>query len=246
VAYDIRPLSFTEVLDRAFAMLRDQFWLLVGISAVMWIPYGALLALAGTTGLALRAVASVVLLMLLPVEHCALTMAVANVYLGTSTTVSEAYRSTRPILGSIIGTYLLMFLFVLLAAVLVIPAIYLLVCWTLVTPVMIVENSFGMSGLRRSRALVHNSWWKTLGLIVVVSFIASVPAGALEVFWSFIPFLGPILNAATTGVTSSYSLVAVVIYYFDRRCRTEDFDLRILAQQIRSEAAGAMPRTSIA
>jgi hypothetical protein len=33
----------------------------------------------------------------------------------------------------------------------------------------------------------------------------------------------------------------LVIYYFDRRCRTEDFDLRFLAEQIRSDTAAASP-----
>jgi len=45
MAYDIRPLSLAEVLDRGFRVLRDHFLLLVGIAAWAWIPYGILLAL---------------------------------------------------------------------------------------------------------------------------------------------------------------------------------------------------------
>jgi hypothetical protein len=84
--------------------------------------------------------------------------------------------------------------------------------------------------------------------MLVVGLIVAVPGAALEIFCSFIPFVGPILNAATEAVTQSYGLVAVVIYYFDRRCRTEDFDLRLLALQIRSESksTAAVPGTSLA
>jgi hypothetical protein len=40
-----------------------------------------------------------------------------------------------------------------------------------------------------------------------------------------------------------------VVYYFDRRCRLEDFDLRLLAEQIRAEGvpggAAAAPASTI-
>ncbi len=246
MAYDIRPLSFTEVLDRAFEVVRDQFWLVAGISAVAWVPYGVLLALAGPTGRVMQMLAVLLLMVVEPLANTALAVAVAGVYLGLPATVSEAYRATHPILGSLLGTYLLMYVFILLGILLVLPAIYFMVCWILVAPVIIVEERFGMAALRRSRTLVRGSWWKTFGMILVVGLITVLPAAALQVFWSFIPFFGPILNAATQAVTNSYGLVAIVIYYFDRRCRTENFDLRLLAQQIRSERAAAVPGTSLA
>ena len=247
MAYDIRPLSFTEVLDRAFAVLRDQFWLVVGINAVVWIPEGVLLALARPKAVAIPVLAVLLLLVLAPLSHAALTMAVANVYLGSPVTVSQAYRSISPILTSIIGTYLMMYgLAIPLTLLLVLPMIYFVVCWILVTPVMIVEGSFGMAALSRSRILVRGAWWNTFGMGLVVVLFTAVPASVLQIFWSFIPIFGPILNAATQAVANSYGLVAIVIYYFDRRCRTEEFDLRLLALQIRSEGAAAMSGTSVA
>ena len=50
MAYDIRPLSFGEILDRAFRVYLDNFVLLFGISAVVWIPSGILLASAALIG----------------------------------------------------------------------------------------------------------------------------------------------------------------------------------------------------
>jgi hypothetical protein len=129
---------------------------------------------------------------------------------------------------------------------LVIPAIYFMTCWMLVSPVMIVEETFGMASLRRSRALIRGTWWKTFGLLIVVGLIVTVPAAALQIFWSYIPFFGTILNAATSAITQTYGLVAIVVYYFDRRCRTEEFDLRLLAQQIRSETTAPVTGTSLA
>ncbi len=106
---------------------------------------------------------------------------------------------------------------------------------------MIVEHRFGMTALRRSRQLVTGVWWKAFGIFIVAGLIANVPAGVLHLFWSYIPVFGPILTAGTNAIASSYGRVVLVIYYFDRRCRTEDFDLRFLAEQIRSDTTAAAP-----
>jgi len=241
LAYNIRPLSFAEILDRAFRVFRDHFLVLVGISAVLWLPYGAILAV-DHTSLIVFGIAEIAFMLLLPVMSVALTAAVANVYLDRPITVGDAYRSIRVILTPIIGTYLLLYLLVILGLIaLVIPGIYLGTCWSLTAPVMIVEHRFGMTALRRSRQLVTGVWWRTFGIFLVAFLIAQVPAGVLQVLWSYIPGFGPILTAGTSTIASSYGLVMVVIYYFDRRCRTEDFDLRFLAEQIRSDTAAASP-----
>ena len=52
MTYDIRPLSFGEILDRAFRVYLDNFALLFGIAAIIWVPSGIILAsgaLLGTT-----------------------------------------------------------------------------------------------------------------------------------------------------------------------------------------------------
>src|SRR5579864_541913 len=242
LAYNIRPLSFAEILDRAFRVFRDHFSVLVGISAVLWLPYGAILAV-GNTSHVVSGIAGIAFLLLLPVMYVAFTAAVANVYLDRPITVGDAYRSIRFILTPIVGTYLLLYLLVSLGFIaLIIPGIYLGNCWSLAAPVMIVEHRFGMTALRRSRQLVTGVWWRTFGIYIVAFLITGVPAGVLQWFWSFIPVFGPILTAGTKAIVSSYGLVVLVIYYFDRRCRTEDFDLRFLAEQIRSDAAAASDR----
>jgi hypothetical protein len=241
LAYNIRPLSFAEILDRAFRVFRDHFSVLVGISAVLWLPYGAILAV-GNASRVVSGIAGIAFSLLFPVMSVALVAAVANVYLDRPISVADSYRSIRVILTPIIGTYLLLYLLVALGFIaLVIPGIYLLICWNLVAPTMIVEHRFGMTALRRSRQLVTGVWWRTFGILIVAGLIAGVPAGVLQLFWSFIPVFGPILTAGTKAIASSYGLAVLVIYYFDRRCRIEDFDLRFLAEQIRSDTAAASP-----
>ena len=240
MAYNIRPLSFAEILDRAFRVLVDNFALLVGITALVWIPYGFLLAI-GQSMTAVNVIAGILIMIAGPIVHVVLTAAVARVYLDQPTTIADAYNDVRPILLPVIGTY---FVFGVLLALgfiaLVVPGFYLAVCWSLVGPIMIVERRFGMTALARSRELVRGVWWQALGIAFVAGLLVEIPGGVLQYLWMHIPFFGPILNAATQAVTSTYPLVALIIYYFDRRCRTEDFDLRLLAEQIRSESAAPL------
>jgi len=265
MAYDIRPLSFGEVLDRAFRVYLDNFALLFGISAVVWIPSGIILLTANVIGTGAAAVLNLLFLMVAgPILAAAHIIAIAEVYLDRPITIAESYRAVRPIILPLLGTYLLLVLLFaipggligvsfaaspVLGVLLTIPAvvafIYFINCFALLGPVMIIERRFSMSALRRSRELVTGSWWLTLGLLFVAGLIAQVPAAGLRFLWAFIPVIGVLLTAITQAVSSTYSSIVLVIYYFDRRCKTEEFDLRLLAEQVRAEAAGAptIPRS---
>src|ERR1044071_7450105 len=145
MAYDVRPLSFAEILDRAFRVLRDHFTVLTSIAAVTWVPHGLLASYSEATRSIGASVGSfLVLTILLPITNAALTTAVADVYLGRPTTLGGAYGTARPLLFAIIGTYMLFYLFILLAFLaLFIPGIFFSVACSLVGQVMIVERRFG-------------------------------------------------------------------------------------------------------
>lgn len=260
MAYDIRPLSFGEILDRAFQVYLNNFALLFGVSAVVWIPSGLLNASAGIVGVRAAAILNGLFLIVVgPILNAALTIGIAEAYLDRPISIAEAYRATRPIYLPLMGTYLLMgvlfgipgavvagtillsrALFVVAGIAFVVAVIYFIGCWALIGPVMIVERHFGMSAVRRSRELIIGSWWRTFGILLTAGLIANVPATSLGFIWAFIPVIGPILTAATQALSSTYSQVALMIYYFDRRCRSEDFDLRLLAEQVRAEGHPSM------
>ncbi len=264
MVYDIRPLSFGEILDRSFRVYVDNFLLLFSISAVVLIPAAILLATGRVIGNSAASVLELLwLLVAAPAMHAALIIGVAEAYLDRPVSLAEAYRAAKPIFVPFIGTYLILILIVSVPAILfggllalagassrvllvlvliagIAIGLYFLVCWALAGPVMIVERRFGMAALRRSRQLVVGSWWLTIGILITAGLIANVPSIALNLVWGFIPVLGVVLGAATQAAASAYSMIALMIYYFDRRCRVEDFDLRLLAEQIRSQSASAM------
>lgn len=261
--YNIRPLSFGEILDRSFRVLVDNAVLLICIAALLGIPETAL----QVPRLGLQIVALIVAMTVGPLVQAALTSAVADTYLGKPVTISSAYKSVWSIMLPIIGTYLLVFamfalggglivligstlkyaskvmglifFFAILAA---IPLVfYLGIRWSLLGPVMIMERRFGLSALRRSSDLIQGVWWRTLGIVLVAAIIVRVPLGVLNFLWSSIPVVGVVLSGLVTSIGYAYSATVLIIYYFDRRCRLEDFDLRLLAEQIRSESAQGSP-----
>jgi hypothetical protein len=237
MAYQIRPLSFLEILDSAFSVFRDNFVLLAGITISVGVPV-EIITIAGINSRSVLAmvIGFIITLIFEPIMLVAFTTAVASVYLDRPVSIADAYRSVGKIFTPIIGTVLLADLLLLLGLVaLIVPCIYFGICWSLVFPVMIVEHRFGMTGLRRSRQLIVGVWWKTLGVLIVAGLISRAPASILNLLWYNIPVLGSLLTALTSSIAQAYGLVVIVIYYFDRRCRIEDFDLRLLAEQVRAE-----------
>ena len=105
--YNIRPLSFGEILDRSFRVLVDNAVLLICIAALLGIPETALQVprLEGFKSCC---------------SYCcddrgdlspgrSHESAVADTYLGKPVTISSAYKSVWSIILPIIGTYLLVF-----------------------------------------------------------------------------------------------------------------------------------------
>jgi len=262
--YNIRPLSFGEILDRALRILVDRAFLLIGIAAIFLVPERAVSLL----GPRFQVLFLLVIISVAPLLHAALTTAIAEVYLDRPVTIASAYKSAWSIFLPFLGTYLLIYLLFALGgfglfaiaiagrtvgsgpviAITVVGILvgvplyfYLLIRWSLIGPTMIVERRFGLTALGRSRDLVKGVWWRTLGIIIVATVVVQIPVAALGFIWSSIPILGIILSGLGTSVAAAYSAIAIIVYYFDRRCRIEDFDLRLLAEQIRSEGAQGSP-----
>jgi hypothetical protein len=239
--YNIRPLSFAETFDRSFRVLADNAVLLIGIAVILGIPETAVTGPGGWYQLMFF------LLMLAgaPLVQAALTSAIADTYLGKPVTIASAYKSAWSIIFPILGTYLLIYAMFGLGggAVLLLAlfAKYSKALGLLVALAMIVERRFGLAAIRRSSELVQGVWWRTLGIVLIAAVIVRVPLSVLNFFWSSIPIVGVLLSGLVSSIGLAYSGVVLTVYYFDRRCRTEDFDLRLLAEQIRAEGAQGSP-----
>src|SRR6266481_5761794 len=103
--YNIRPLSFAEILDRSFRVLVDNAVLLIGISA----PFGIVESALKGPGTWYVAAFFLIAMVGGALVQAALTCAVADTYQGKAVTIASAYKSAWSIIFPIVGTYLLIY-----------------------------------------------------------------------------------------------------------------------------------------
>lgn len=90
MAYDIRPLSFSEIFDRAVCVYRDNFTLRIGIAALFWIPSAVLRACASVAGNRIVSTLDFIFFMIgEPVMGAAAVVAVASVYLNRPSSLAK-------------------------------------------------------------------------------------------------------------------------------------------------------------
>lgn len=248
--YEIRPMSFGEILDAGFRVVRDHAALLIGIASVVYLPLvlfmvwlEAVSATVGPTALILSGIPLVLFILVAqPVIAAAITFAVGEIYLGRTATFGASLRAGAAILLPLIGTALLTWIFVAGGLLLfVIPGIYLALAFLLVWQVMVLERTFGMTALRRSRTLMQGNLLRAVGIVVVGALIVGVLGSALQFVFGYVPIVGALGSGLAQAAGSAYTSTVGVILYFDIRCRKEAFDVEHLAQLVAAEAPESAP-----
>jgi hypothetical protein len=117
-------------------------------------------------------------------------------------------------------------------------AIYVFVRLSVMVPALMVEGVGPVQALKRSWALINNSWWRTVGLLLLLGLLNYVISEGPAYFITgiiglFMRRVDPItLSAMTASVQVFTSLIyipvelsSVTLYYFDLRVRKEGYDL---------------------
>src|SRR5512143_1195468 len=171
MAYEIRPMSVGEILDTGFRLLRNHFGLLGAIAALAYVPMGLIqLAAAPFMGaepghmpamaaplLIVVLVMALVVLVVFPLSSTAMTMALGDLYVGRPTSAGDAVRQAWSILLPVVGTGLLSWILIMLGFLLIIPGIWLIFSYWVLSQVMVIERVFGMGALRRSSELMKGN-----------------------------------------------------------------------------------------
>jgi hypothetical protein len=113
---------------------------------------------------------------------------------------------------------------------LIIPGLWLIGSFTMVSAVVALEEAGPMAALRRSMSLVRGRWWPTVGFLVLVGLLGSVAAQLVQLVAL------PIISAAGVGLAAGLGFVIlmvaqglvvaaiavmVTLWYFDLRARQE-------------------------
>lgn len=253
MAYEIRAMSFSEVLDTGFRLIRDHFALLVGIGLVLYGPLAIaqeLLVGVENQAPAEMNLPSVIVGMLLvlsflaltPIAQGAMTLAIGDVYRGNTMAMGDAFRGGLRRALPLVGTYLLQSLGIVVGLVLlVLPGLYLMVAWMLTTQIVMLEGLAGPTALGRSRELLKEHMLRALGIVIVAGVIVGVLQVGLDLLLSGIPVVRGVVSALVQSVGLAFVTAVSVVLYFDLRCRKENFDLEHLARLVESGSPTATP-----
>lgn len=240
--YEIRAMDFGEILDTGFRLLRDHVLLLLGIGLTFALPFNLALAMidqqpgaaqiAGVVGLFLVALVAG------PIANAATIFALGEVYLGRAVTIAGSLREALRVMLPLIGTGFLAVLAMMLGFVLlVLPMIYLMFAFVLVYQVVVIERTYALAALRRSRDLMRGNFGRAFGLFVVVSIlymVVSLAAGMLAIAG---PIVAVAANSLTGAILAGFQAAVLLVFYFDIRCRKEAFDVDHLAALVEARVA---------
>ena len=131
--YEIRAMSFAEILDMGFRLLRNHFVLIVGLAASLQVPLHLLQAWF-TRGFGPRPTTwgpvvgggffLIAIVLVAPIIGAAVTFAVGETYVGRPPTIGQAIRRACGIVLPLTGTVLLIVVVVMGAgAVFLLPAL---------------------------------------------------------------------------------------------------------------------------
>src|ERR1700719_2502827 len=190
--------------------------------------------------------------LLLPFSVGALYRAATSLAAGNVETIGSLLSGTLrryfPVWGVVILAALL---FVGVIGIVTIPVvIWVAIRWSVAIPALFAEGIGPLKALGRSWNLVRDNWWRTLGILIIVSIMVYLIDAALQVLFTGVAAVVPGLNGdlragvITTITTLVDALVgaitpiAITMLYLDLRVRKEGLDLDQLARQA---APGAAP-----
>jgi hypothetical protein len=255
----LRQMGIGELIDGSVKLYRRDWLALVGIAAFVLIPF-TLIQVWVTQGLVAQVdptvfdeslltdilIVSLVFiviqfLIVQPFLVAAMTRAAADAYLGEQVSIGRVSRyalsklpailwiSVQTLVATLIGFLLL-----------VIPGIIIAVRLTLAPPVLVVEDIRGSSALGRSWRLTEGHAWRVFGALVLAALITAIGAAIItiptELIAAMLPDDGWIVSTLgtmlATVLITPFSILIVVLLYFDLRVRKEGFDIELMAQEL--------------
>jgi hypothetical protein len=223
----LRPLRVGEILDAGIKVYLRNARTLIGLTAVVVVPFQALsavvlLSTVSTSSEVPRGIASfgasrtsdhatslggstildLTGLIITALTTAACVKAVSDIYLDQPTDIRISLRFALRRLGSLVWLEIMTYVLLALAFIaLIVPGIWLYAAWSVAVPALLIEGCRGWGALSRSFRLVRGRWWSAAGVLLVAEVMTSVVAGAVE---------GVLVAISLTGGASVVLTVVVV------------------------------------
>ncbi len=258
MSYQIRQLSLGGILDQAVSLTKNHLGPLFTIVAVTLLPVTlamsfAQLALLPTISfppsmeqLQEYAVAqekysvlfnSLTLLTVLAaiISNAAIVHGIAATYLGKPVTTGGAVGRALRAFFPLLWTSFLMIVAIMGGLILlIVPGILAMFWFVLSTQVVVVEGVGGFKALKRSKALMKGN----IGTLIVLGIVLGAISAGVNLAVLFIPqpHARIVISSLVGGVMTIFGSAATVVFYFSARCKNEQFDLQLLADNVGAEA----------
>jgi hypothetical protein len=208
----------TGVLDEAWRMYKAHAMHLLAIAFVIYVGaaiISALLALAGTFGVFLGFLVTVIAAFLL---QATLVKAVQDVRDGRADlSISETVSAALPYIWVVGGASILAGIAIAIGLfLLIVPGLYLITIWAVFIPVIVLERSGVFPSFARSRELVRGHGWHVFATLVLVFIIMVAVDIILGLIFLALPHvLGSALSSIISGtlVSPFLALVVTLVYY---------------------------------
>jgi len=210
----VHPISPTSVVSRIWDLYKDQFGVLIATAACLYaVQFVIFLILPGAAAFALA-----LLFWALSILYQGMVVnLVQDVQDGRrDNSIADLLRSVEPVFWPLVAVSILFGLGVGLGFVLlIIPGLFLMVIWSVVAPVTVLERPGPFHAFGRSRALVRGNGWNVFGVIVLVFLAVAVVSVAVGIATDSFGAVGRslvqwVVNAALAPVTA---LSASVLYF---------------------------------
>lgn len=201
-------------MGRIWEIYRDQAAVLIGTAIVLYLlQFVVYLLLPGAVGI----VATVLFWALGIIYQGMVVKLVQDVQDGRrDNSVGDLLASVSPVFWPLVAVSILFGLGVGLGFILlIIPGLFLMVIWSIVAPVTVLEHPGVFEAFGRSRELVRGNGWEVFGVIVLVFLAVAVVSIVVGLVASGLGSVGRALvqwavNAAIAPVTA---LSASVLYF---------------------------------
>lgn len=261
-------MTLSDIIDGAFKLYKANARTVVIVAAVFLVPVNVAAAFLGrhasfnlgtfsgrsssTAGVDLPAayfvLTSIDYLFIRPLVAGAVSLVVAESYLGRQTEPGPALRAVGQRWGALVVASFFTHLLASLGFVLcIVPGIILVGLFAGVAPAIVVERIGPFRAIRRSSRLFRPRFFRTAGVVLLAWLMAGVLANVLAAV--------PALAAAAIGsagwplraagqivaslVAAPFIAIVSTLLYFDGRIRQEGFDLQLMAEDLARRHTGS-------
>ena len=103
--------------------------------------------------------------------------------------------------------------------------LYLMVRWSFILQVALLERLGPLAAMSRSSALVKRNWWRVMNMTIIIGIITV----GISIILGTVPTIGPTLGSI---LSTPVFAIGITLLYYDLRVQKEEYNLDLLAGEL--------------